>query len=420
MTFTLTQLDNGLRIASEVDGDSHSAAIAVAIDVGAKHEQRHEGGLSHLLEHMAFKGSSKLNAREIAEAFDMMGGNVNAYTSHEHTIYHAKVLHEYADDACDLLCQIVSDFAMDAGELEREREVILQEIAMQFDTPDELVFDLFQETAFSDQPLGRSILGTPELVSNFTRDHLLDYTKRHYQPPRMAVAATGCVNHSRVTDIAARYFGDVERGAPYPGLTPTQYVGGEKVMEKELEQVQLVIGYPACEISHADYFPLQVFATMLGGGMSSRLFQDIREKRGLAYSVSSFSTGYNDIGVFGMYAGTTADHLDELTGALMGVVHGALDNITEAEIRRARNQLKAGVVMSRENCGSVAEWIARHLLVYNRYKTAEEIVGLLDAVTAEDLQRAGRKVLSCKNPTVAALGPEGSLMNARLLEKIAA
>jgi predicted Zn-dependent peptidase len=421
MTFQVTQLDNGLRIASEAQANCHSAAFAIAVDVGARHEEITEGGLSHLLEHMAFKGSTRMNAKQIAEQFDLMGGNVNAYTSHEHTVYYAKVLREYADDACKLLCDIVSDFAFDQQELEREREVILQEMAMHQDSPDDVVFDLFQETAFgNNQPLGRSILGLPERVSAFTRENLIAYTAKHYQPKRMVIAAAGQVNHQTVVDIATAHFGKLARGVETPGPVRGLYVGGEKTQEKELEQVQLVVGYPGVAIDHLDYFSLQMFSTILGGGMSSRLFQEIREKRGLAYSVSCFSTGYQDAGVLGIYAGTTVEHLAELTGALKEVVGASLADISEAEMLRAKNQLKAGVVMSRENCGAIAEWIARHLLVYGRYKTAEEIVEMLDAVTIGDVQRSAGACFKAATPTVVALGPEGSVNNARLGEKLAA
>lgn len=419
MTFQLTTLENGLRIATEAEPHRHTAAFAIGVDVGARHESLAENGISHLLEHMAFKGTSRLNAKEIAEQFDLMGGNVNAYTSHEHTVYYVKVLKEYAAEALTLLCEIVTDFAFDAAELERERQVILQEIAMHHDSPDDLVFDLFQDIAFNDQPLGRSILGTPERVSGFTREDLIAYTTKHYTPPRMVVVGTGNVAHVDTCAIAQKYFGEAARGADVTAPAQARYTGGEKTLEKELEQVQLVLGYPACAIHDEDYFALQVFATLLGGGMSSRLFQEIREQRGLAYSVSAFSTGYNDTGVLGIYAGTTTEHLPELTGALQDVVKRALENISDAEMLRAKNQLKAGVVMTRENCGAVSEWIARHLLVYGRYKTAEEILGLIEAVTVADMQRAGAKVFA-HTPSVAALGPEGSVDDAQLLQRFAA
>ncbi len=422
MTYTLTTLDNGLRIASETMTTTHTAAFAIAVKVGARYEviggNQNEGGLSHLLEHMAFKGTAKMNAKQIAETFDMMGGHVNAYTSHEHTVYHAKVLKEYANEACALLCDIVANSIFDEAELTREREVILQEIAMHQDSPDDVVFDLFQETAFSG-PLSRSILGTPERVSSFSRDDVVAYIQKHYRPDRMSIAGAGAIDHTELCRIATEHFGDLKPSDGSISADFCPYQGGEKTMEKDLEQVQLVIGFPGLPVGHDDYYALQIFATILGGGMSSRLFQEIRENRGLAYSVSAFATGYQDAGTFAVYAGTTADHLPELTGALTDVFAAAVQSITEAELRRAKNQHKSSIVMSRESCGAIAEWIARHLLVYGRYKTADEILAKIESVTMADVVRIGTQILHSGKQTVAALGPVGSVTNAQLSSKLA-
>ena len=418
--YNLTTLDNGLRVASERDDDCMTAAFAIAVDVGARNEELRQGGLSHLLEHMAFKGTRKLNAKQIAEAFDVMGGNVNAYTSHEHTVYYAKVLREYADDALNLLCDIVADSKFDAEELERERQVILQEIAMHNDTPDDLVFDLYQEMAFGDAPLGRSILGDPKRVAKFSREDLVEYTRTHYQPERLVVAGAGAVDHAATTAIVQQHFGTRKNEVKKPKMPAAKYHGGEKTLEKELEQVQLVLGFEGVQSGHPDYYVAQVFSTILGGGMSSRLFQEIRERRGLAYSVSSFASGYQDIGLIGMYAGTTVEHLPELTGALKDVLSSCKENVTDSELLRAKNQLKANLVMTRESSGAIAEWIARHLHVYGRYRTAEELLAEIEKVTIADVARIAERCLATKKPVVAALGPIGSVKNAKLTAKLAA
>lgn len=420
MTYQLTTLDNGLRVASERDETCMTAAFAIAVDVGARHEERLQGGLSHLLEHMAFKGTKKLNAKQIAEAFDLMGGNVNAYTSHEHTVYYAKVLREYADEALELLCDIVAHSVFDQEELERERQVILQEIAMHNDTPDDLVFDLYQEMAFGDTPLGRSILGAPERIAVFSRDDLIEYTNAHYQPERLVLAAAGAVDHASTLRITETFFGKRKNERPRPPMEVATYYGGEKTLEKDLEQVQLVLGFNGVDSNHPDYYASQAFATILGGGMSSRLFQEIRERRGLAYSVSAYSSGYQDIGLIGMYAGTTVEHLPELTVALKEVLASCKNDVTPEELLRAKNQMKANIVMTRESSGSIVEWIARHIHTYGRYRTAEELIGYVDAVTAEDIARIAELCLATKVPTVAALGPIGSVSNAALSAKLAA
>ena len=420
MSYQRSNLDNGLRIASEVIAGAETAAFAIAVDVGARDESIEENGLSHLLEHMAFKGTARMNAKQIAEEFDMMGGNVNAYTSHEHTVYEAKVLKEYGADALRLLCEIVAGSTFDADELERERDVVLQEIAMHQDTPDDLVFDLYQTMAFGDAPLGRSILGEPSRVAKFTRDDLLSYTAKHYQPSRLVIAGAGAVNHDDMHAVAQEFFGDrvdVKRATP---RAAAHYVGGEKTLEKELEQVQFALGFPAVSAHDADYYAIQVLVTILGGGMSSRLFQEVREKRGLAYSVSAFAQGYQDVGMVGIYAGTTAEHVPELMVALKEVLGEFKHSVSAPELLRAKNQMKANLVMTRENCGAIAEWIARHLHVYGRYRTAPELLAEIDAVTSDDISRLAAKFFDHATPVVAALGPVGSVSNAQLASRLAA
>lgn len=419
MSYQLTNLDNGLRVASEKLPGAHSAAFAIAVDVGARHEELAEGGLSHLLEHMAFKGTSKMNARRIAEAFDLMGGNVNAYTSHEHTVYYAKVLKEYGPKALQLLCEIVADSVFDGVELERERDVILQEIAMHEDSPDDVVFDLFQESVFDKQPLGRSILGPEAQVAAYSRDDLISYTDKHYTPTRMVISAAGAVNHSKVLKIAQQHFGARAMGARKITPPPATFHQGRRTQEKDLEQVQLVLGYPGLPSSHEDYYALQVFSTILGGGMSSRLFQEIREERGLAYSVSSFSNGYQDVGVLGIYAGTTQQKLPAMLDGLKRVLDTIELGVTAAELLRAKNQLKAGVVMTRESSGAIAEWIARHLHVHGRYKTADEILEQIEAITPDDMKRVAARAFGVK-PAVSALGPVGSVNDVDFLKLLAA
>lgn len=419
MSYQISTLDNGLRVASERMAGTHSAAFAIAVDVGARHEELAEGGLSHLLEHMAFKGTSKLNARRIAEAFDLMGGNVNAYTSHEHTVYYAKVLKEYGPQALKLLCEIVSDSVFDTVELERERDVVLQEIAMHQDSPDDVVFDLFQESVFDTQPLGRSILGPQEQVAAYSRDDLIAYTAKHYQPARMVVSAAGAVQHKQVKEIAQHYFGARALGQRSAMPAPATFHTGRKTQEKDLEQVQLVLGYPGLPNTHEDYYALQVFSTILGGGMSSRLFQEIREERGLAYSVSSFASAYQDVGVFGIYAGTTKEKLPNLLDGLKQVLATIELGVSAAELLRAKNQMKAGIVMSRESSGAIAEWIARHLHVHGRYKTADEILEQIERITPEHIQRVATSLFH-NTPAIAALGPQGSVADVDFLQKLAA
>lgn len=405
MTYRIDVLDNGMRVASEHIPHAHSAAFAVAVSVGARHETEEEHGISHLIEHMAFKGTSRMSAKEIAEAFDLMGGDINAYTSHEHTVYYAKVLKEYADDALKLLCEIVADPALDEEELTREKEVILQEISMHHDTPDSVAFDLFQTCLYGNQPLGRSILGTPESVKSHRRERLQHYIRKHYQPGRMVVTATGAVEHARVLCISEEVFGAWPRQETLAPLTSARYEGTRKHHIKALEQVQLLMGYEAVSTSHADYMALQIFVTMLGGGMSSRLFQEVREKRGLAYSVSAFMTGYQDAGVLGVYAACAREQLTELLSAIHDVLNSMQTPASDEELLRAKNQLKAGIVMSRESTSSIAEWMARHILVYGRYRTAEELLAEIDAQTPARMAELATRYVQGRTPALMMFGP---------------
>lgn len=407
-TPTVTTLANGFRVASEVISGVETVAFAISVGVGARFERAEEHGISHLLEHMAFKGTPTHNARELAEAFDLMGGNVNAYTGSETTVYYCKVLKDYAEEALSLLCSIVRHSTIDEAELARERGVILQELAMHNDSPDDKVFDILQETAFPNQALGRSILGTEESIARHPRSAIQSYIAAHYVPRRMVLSAAGAVQHELLARKAAEYFGDVV-DAPLTVCEPARYAGGIAITPKALEQVQVAMGYGACSSTHDDYYALQVFTTLLGGGMSSRLFQEIREKRGLVYSVSAFTSCYADTGFLGIYAATGEAEMAELIPALAEVLKGAGEHINEQELLRAKNQLKANIVMARESVGSIAEWIGRHLLIHGRVKPASEILGIIDALTLADMQRMAARYVGATPLTFTTLGPLDAL-----------
>lgn len=405
MSYQISTLDNGLRVASERMPNTHSAAFAIAVDVGARHEELAEGGLSHLLEHMAFKGTSKLNARRIAEAFDLMGGNVNAYTSHEHTVYYAKVLKEYGPQALKLLCEIVADSIFDPVELERERDVVLQEIAMHQDSPDDVVFDLFQESVFDTQPLGRSILGPQEQVAAYSRDDLIDYTHKHYLPARMVISAAGAVQHKTVRTIAEQFFGARAQANRVLMPAPATFHTGRRTLEKDLEQVQLVLGYPGLPNTHEDYYALQVFSTILGGGMSSRLFQEIREERGLAYSVYSFASGYSDAGLVGLYAGCSPARAAEVAGLMLdGLRAIAHDGITDAELVRARGQLGGASALALEDSDTRMSRLGRSELTLGEFVDLDESLRRLAAVSTDDVRELARD-LAHGPLSIAAVGP---------------
>ncbi len=417
MTYQLTTLPNGLRIASETLPGVESVAIAVSCGVGARHESLEENGISHLLEHMAFKGTKTRSARDIAEAFDNIGGQFNAYTSMETTVYYAKVLKENIDLAADILADILQRSVFDPEELSREQGVVIQEIAMHRDTPDDLIYDYFSETAFPDQPLGRSILSTEERVASYRRNDLINYMQAHYRAPRMVVSAAGSIDHASVLTLANRYFNLPERPAE-AAYVPGAYKGGDSRVAKKLEQLHLLYGLPAISQRDPDYYTMQLYSIILGGGMSSRLFQEVREKRGLAYTVYASGSAYQDCGVLGIYAATSPEKGAELSGVLCDQLTGMAAAISDEELSRAKNQLKSDLLMSRESPHAVATWIGRHLLTFGEYRQAKDIIEKINVITKDDVIRFGKKLISGAL-TVAALGDtKGVLPYADLMKRL--
>ncbi|MGB1539857.1 MAG: M16 family metallopeptidase, partial [Rickettsiales bacterium] len=356
-----TTLPNGLRVATEKLPGAHSVAVAVSVNVGARYEAQEQNGLSHLLEHMAFKGTKTRTARQIAESFDDVGAHLNAFTSSEHTVYYARTLPKDLPMAVEVLADILLNATFEAEELERERGVILQEIAMHQDTPDDLAFDHFHETVYPNQPLGRSILGTPEHIKAFTADDLRAYVAQYYCPASMVITAAGAVEHEQLVQWVGEHFTYTDKGL-HPKPAPARYVGGDKRVKADFEQMHLVLGIPGLSYNDPDYYIAQMVTTVLGGGMSSRLFQEVREKRGLAYSVYGFLSAYADGGMLGMYAAAAESAASKLAEVLVDEVLSLADNgVSESEISRACQQHIAGLQMMHENVSSVAEWMGRHL-----------------------------------------------------------
>lgn len=405
----ITTLANGLRVVSEDMPRLQTASLGVWVDVGTRYEPAEVNGVAHMLEHMAFKGTERRSARAIAEEIERVGGSLNAYTSREHTAYYARILAGDVDLAADILADILQHSAFDPEELEKERHVVLQEIGQVKDTPDDLVFDLLQEASYPDQPMGRAILGPEEIVAAMPREALIDYMARHYGPSRLVLAGAGRVEHARLVDLAQRLFGSLPAtvGA---AAAPASYVGGTRIERRpDLEQVHLCLAVEAVPYHHPDHFVLQVLSTALGGGMSSRLFQEARENRGLCYSVFSFASAYADTGQLGVYAGTDPEDLGELMQVVAAETRQLIDDPSEDELARARAQLKASLLMGLESCSSVCEDLARQLLCFGRHIPTEEVVARIDAVDTAAVRRAGRQLLTGKGLTLAAVGPLDAL-----------
>jgi predicted Zn-dependent peptidase len=402
----IDRLANGITVASETISHVESVSIGFWLKAGSRNERTDEHGIAHLLEHMAFKGTKRRTAEQIAVEIENVGGEINAATSTENTSYFARVLKDDLELAVDILCDILMDSAFDETELEREKHVILQEIGAAHDTPDDIVFDKFTESAWHGQLVGRSILGTPESVQAISAKQLRDFVTREYFGERMVIVAAGKVDH----DQLLRMIGDRLGKLPARQLAPTAiipafYTGGEFRSTRDLMDAQIVLGFEGRPNLARDYYASQVLAMLLGGGMSSRLFQQVREKRGLCYSIYAFHWSFSDTGLFGIHAATQKEDVAELVSVIREELVKTVEHIDIAEVNRARAQFRAGYLMSQESAVSRTGQIGRQLLLHGRLLDIKETMDRLEAITPARLtDLAGRTFFGTK-PTLAALGP---------------
>jgi predicted Zn-dependent peptidase len=408
MGVEVSRLSNGLTVATENMPHVGSVALGVWVRSGSRNERDNEHGIAHLLEHMAFKGTGSRSAWDIASQIEDVGGEINAATSVETTAFFARVLRNDIPLAIDILSDILTDPRFDAQELVREQHVILQEIGAAHDTPDDIVFDHFTETAFRHQTLGRSILGTPETIQAFSSDDLRSFMERQYGADRMVIVAAGAVEHDAFVRQIEQRLGGFRSKAAASTPQMAHYVGGDFREDRDLMDAQIVLGFEGRAYHVRDFYASQLLSMILGGGMSSRLFQEIRERRGLCYSVYAFHWGFSDTGVFGVHAATGKEDIAELVPLLLNELQKAGDEITQEELNRARAQYRAGLVMATENPASRASQIARQLLLYGRQIPLEELMDRLSNITIERLTDLAMRLFSTM-PTVAAIGPVGSM-----------
>ena len=407
MTTELAQLANGLRIVTDRIDTVHTVSLGIWVEVGTRHEAPEVNGVAQFLEHMAFKGTERRSARLIAEEIEAVGGHLNAYTSRESTAYYAKGLKEDTPLALDILADILINSSFDPAEFERERQVILQEIGQANDTPDDIIFDHFQERAFPDQAMGRPVLGSPDIIRRLSCAAVVGYLRDHYGARRMVLSASGNLEHEAIVALADRLLSEIpaERAV---ATEPARYEGGEHRQGRDLEQLHLVLGFPGLALADPDYYAASVLSTAFGGGMSSRLFQEVREKRGLVYTIHSFAHGYRDGGVFGIYAGTGEEAARELMPVLCEETLRLADGLTPVELARAKAQMKAGLLMSLESTGARCEQMAQHLLIHGTPFDPADIVRRIEAVDDAAIGRVVARWQSAP-PTLAALGPVGRL-----------
>jgi len=405
-------LQNGLRIVVEPIPTARSVSFGIWVRTGSRDETPEISGISHLIEHMLFKGTAKRSAKDIADLFDGIGGNVNAFTSKEYTCYYAKVLDQHLPIAVEALADMFFESQFDAGELAKEKNVILEEIAMYEDTPDDKVHDEASRAAFGDHPLAYSILGLEDRLRAMQPDDLRGYMSRQYRTDNTVIAIAGHVDERKLPELLERHFGRFDRSgggtAPVPPVFRSDYI----YHRKQTEQHHLCLSFPGCPIGDPKLYAMVLLNNALGGGMSSRLFQEIREKRGLAYSVYSYHTSYADSGIFTIYAGTAPKQTKEVLDVTLELLGDLADRgLTEAELRRGKEQLKGSLILSLESTSSRMNRIGKNELMLGRHDTLDEMLDRIDAVKPDDVRMMIDRMLAVPF-AVAAVGPDDSAVSA--------
>lgn len=406
MNVQVTRLVSGLTVVTEAMPHLESVALGVWIKSGSRNETEDEHGIAHLLEHMAFKGTARRSARDIAEEIENVGGELNAATSTETTSYYARVLKDHVPLAVDLLADILTESQFDEEELRREKHVILQEIGAANDTPDDVVFDKFSEIAYLGQTIGRPILGTPQKVKSFTPGQIRNYLSRNYTTDRMFVVAAGAVDHDQFCRQVEERFASLPRTPSSPPVQDTaRYIGGDVREVRDLMDAQILLGFEGKAYHMRDFYCSQILANILGGGMSSRLFQEVREHRGLCYSVYAFHWGFSDTGIFGIHAATGGDDIPNLVPVVIEELRKASETIHMQEIDRARAQIRAQLLMGQESPAARAGQIARQMILYGRPIPNNEMMERLEGITPERLTDLSGRLFFDTVPTLSAVGP---------------
>jgi predicted Zn-dependent peptidase len=408
LTVKITTLANGLTVISHPMPHIETVAIGIWVKAGARDELPEENGIAHFLEHMAFKGTKRRSAQGIAEEIENVGGEINAATGMETTTYYARVMKDDWLLALDILADIFTESVLDEDEMERERDVILQEIAASKDQPDDLVFDLSQAASYGEHPLGRSILGPASLIETMSRDQMVAWRNRNYWASRIVVCAAGNIDHDALARQTEKLFGHMERGSAPQRQSPV-FVSGASIEQKPLDQTHIVLGFAAPNYRDPRIYQMQVLSSALGGGMSSRLFQEVREKRGLCYSVFSYGTSYEDVGQLGVYAATSPEHTPELIDVTADVMLSMGRNISEKEVLRAKAQLKTSLVMNLESASSRADQVARQYLAFGEVPKLAQLVKRIEAVEAENVRELAQDIFAEKRPSLSAVGQLSTL-----------
>lgn len=413
-------LPNGVRIITEEIEHVRSAAIGIWVGAGSRDEKTGYEGISHFIEHMFFKGTEHRNARALAESLEAVGGQLNAFTTKEYTCYYAKILDEDLDLAIDVLSDMFFGSLFEEKEIEKEKNVVIEEIKMYEDSPDELIHDIFSEQVWNDHPLGKPILGTEESIRALNREKILTYLSEHYAPDNVVISVAGKIKHDDIVAKLSAHFGTFKRGGRR--ILEETPVGQqvERYQTKDTEQMHILIGVPGLGQDDEDIHAMHIVNNVLGGGLSSRLFQEIREQRGLAYSVYSYHSTYVDTGLFAVYAGTSPNNTQEVIECILEEIKTIRNKgITTEELERTKAQIKGGLYLGLESVSSRMSRLGKTELTYNRVLSPEEVVEKLENVTQEDVIRVIRRLWQKDRISIMTLGPAGhEVVLADLLKKI--
>ncbi len=405
----VSDLGNGLKVATRSMPHATTLSIGIWVNAGARDEKDDEQGLAHMLEHMAFKGTKRRDARAIATEVENVGGFMNAHTSREETAYYLRLLPEHLDLGIDILADILTESTLPINEIERERGVIIQEIGQSLDTPDDLVFDLFAAACYEGHTLGRPILGTVDSVSAFSQQDLEAFLRRHYGARQMLFCATGALEHDDLLCRVGARLGMIG-DASFVSRQPAPWAAGRKLVKRDLEQSHVVFGLPAAVESMADRFSMMALSTLYGGGMSSRLFQQVREKRGLCYSIFSFAALHSDGGTFAVYAGTSPGKVDEMLSVCAGELAALAGGVEENEVARAKAQIKANLLMSRESVSGCADALARQIMLFGHPQPDAELLHAIDKIDGTKIAEMAAGIIAGGTPSMACVGPSMGLM----------
>lgn len=392
-------LKNGLKIGVDEMHDVETVSIGVFVHTGSRNEATEINGISHFLEHLAFKGTKKRSAKAIAEEFESIGGYINAYTSREKTVYYVKILKEYSEFAVEFLSDILQNSIFKEEEIKKECDVILQELAMINDTPDDIIFDYFQDVAFPNQALGAPIIGNKKNILKFQKNDFLSYVKNQYNYGNMAVVASGNITLNELKKLTEKYFDNLSPNK-IKKMQEAKYFGGDFYKQKKLEQIHCVLGFEGVSYLDDDYYKAQILALILGGGMSSRLFQEIRENLGLAYSIYAFNSNYEDTGTFAIYGASDIYKANKMMDAINLEIEKTTKKITDKELQKVKTQFKASLKMAKESTSKRMQKIGSEILIFNKIFSDQEIIEKFEDISLKNIKDIAQKIFSSKQTRV--------------------